>query len=127
MTKHGAVHWNELMTSDVKKARAFYATTLGWTYDDMPMPTGTYTIAMADGQMVGGIFDVTAAGLPLQPDVWFTYFAVDDLDAALARLKQAGGTVTREPRETPGVGRWAIVTDATGASFSLMTPVPDPA
>ena len=37
MTEHGAVHWNELNTRDVKKAKDFYKKTLGWSYDDMPM------------------------------------------------------------------------------------------
>lgn len=124
MTTHGAVHWNELMTNDIRKAKDFYAKTLGWTYDDMPMPNGTYTIAKSGGQMVGGLFDMAASGIKGMPDVWFTYFAVDDLDAALGKLKAAGGKVTREPWEAPGVGRMAMVVDNSGAMLSLMTPAP---
>ena len=28
---HGEFCWNELMTGDVAKAKAFYAKTIGWT------------------------------------------------------------------------------------------------
>ena len=40
MTAHGAFHWNELMTRSPDEARAFYAETLGWTYDAVPMAGG---------------------------------------------------------------------------------------
>ena len=50
---HGHFHWNELMTRDVEKAKKFYADTMGWTFDAMPMPDGgTYSLAMAGGQPV---------------------------------------------------------------------------
>ena len=53
MTAHGQFHWNELMTRNVEQAKKFYAETMGWTYNAMPMPGGvTYTIAMA-GQRAG--------------------------------------------------------------------------
>jgi uncharacterized protein len=37
MAAHGTFNWNELMTRDVAKAKAFYGATLGWTFSDMPM------------------------------------------------------------------------------------------
>ena len=43
---HGTFYWNELMTRDVARAKTFYADTIGWTYDAMPMPGGgTYWVA----------------------------------------------------------------------------------
>ncbi len=44
MWTHGHFYWNELMTPDVGKAKDFYAKTLGWTYEDMAMPDGTYFV-----------------------------------------------------------------------------------
>ena len=54
MTAHGTFHWNELMTHDVAKAKTFYAQTLGWTFEDVPMPgmDTTYTLIRSDGEMV---------------------------------------------------------------------------
>ena len=46
MAAHGTFNWNELMTHDVAKAKAFYGATLGWTFSDMPMQAGgVYTLA----------------------------------------------------------------------------------
>ena len=126
MTAHGAFHWNELMTRDVKKAKDFYKKTLGWTYEDMPMGDmyGTYTIAKSGGQMVGGMFKMEGPMFKDTPDGWFTYIAVDDLPKRLKKVKEAGGKVVREPWDVPGVGKIAIVTDAVGAIHGWMVPAP---
>ena len=97
MTAHGAFHWNELMTRDVKKAKEFYKKALGWTYEDAPMGDmyGTYTIIKSDGEMVGGMFKMEGPMFDKIPDGWFTYVAVKDLDKALKAAKGAGGKVLR--------------------------------
>ena len=43
MTEHGHFHWNELTTRDIERAKKFYADTLGWTFESMPMPEGAPT------------------------------------------------------------------------------------
>ena len=53
--REGQFVWRELMTSDVDKSRGFYGELLGWTFQDMPMPTGTYTLAKKGEVMVGGM------------------------------------------------------------------------
>ena len=47
MWSHGHFYWNELMTRDVEGAKAFYEGTIGWTFEAMPMPDGTYWIIKA--------------------------------------------------------------------------------
>ena len=42
---HGHFHWNELMTRDPEGAKSFYSQTIGWTFNDMPMPDGTYHVS----------------------------------------------------------------------------------
>ena len=52
---HGSFCWNELLTHDPARARKFYADTIGWTFDPMPMQDGgTYWVAKAGDKMVGG-------------------------------------------------------------------------
>lgn len=125
---HGKIWWSELMTRDVAAAKAFYAATCGWSYDEMPMDGGEdYTCAMQGGRPTAGIMDM--AGLPGMdgvPPHWFTYIAVDDVDAAAEATAQAGGTILRPAFDVPGVGRIVIVTDPTGAAVGLMTPTPMP-
>jgi predicted enzyme related to lactoylglutathione lyase len=123
-TIHGTVWWSELMTRDVAAARAYYEQVCHWQFDEMPMPEGTYLVAQAHGRPVAGLMDM--AGLPGMDDVpphWFTYLAVDDLDAALAAADAAGGQTVRAPYDVPDVGRIALVKDAGGAAVGLMTPV----
>jgi predicted enzyme related to lactoylglutathione lyase len=123
MDNHGTVWWTELNTFEPAKARAFYQALLGWEFDEMPMPGGTYLVARIGDEMVAGIFDMKAGGLPKEtPSHWFTYIAVDDVDLRVKQVVTLGGKVLREPWDIPGVGRVAIIMDAAGAGVGLMTP-----
>jgi uncharacterized protein len=121
---HGHFVWNELLTDNVEKAKAFYAATIGWTFDPMPMAKGgTYWVAKHDGKPVAGIMDMTCDLPPGIPPHWFAYLEVDDVDARLPQAVAAGARVQKEPFDIPGVGRIAILADATGAMMGWMTPV----
>jgi predicted enzyme related to lactoylglutathione lyase len=48
-----------------------------------------------------------------------TYFAVADADAAAAAVGATGGTVLREPVDSPH-GRLAVVADPWGAAFTVI-------
>ncbi len=123
MAPHGRFYWNELMTDDVEKAKAFYEATLGWRFDAMPMDGGeTYYVAMLDGEPVAGMMDKSMLP-PEVPSHWFSYINVDDVDARLEKLKAHEGRVLREPFEVPGIGRIAIVADPTGAPMGWMSAV----
>ncbi len=119
---HGAFMWNELMTADVEKAKSFYAKTVGWTIEEMKMPTGSYWIAKAGGTPVAGMMNMTGMVPPGTPPHWFSYLEVDDVDRRAKDVEANGGTVHRAPFDIPDVGRIAIVADATGAMLGLMTP-----
>lgn len=122
MSKHGTVHWTELMTRDVTGTKAFYEAMCGWTFSEMPMPTGMYYLGMRDGVPVAGLFDVSGSDFEGYEPQWMTYFAVDDIDAALEQTRDAGGKIAREVFEIPGVGRIAMITDPGGAELGIMTP-----
>lgn len=126
---HGAVWWTELMTRDIEAAKAYYGAVCGWTWDSMPMGEGgDYHLAMRQGRPVAGAMDMSGmAQMENVPPHWFSYFAVDDVDAAVTATVAAGGKVIREPFEVPGTGRIAILEDPTGAAMGLMTPVPQAA
>ena len=123
MESHGHFHWNELMTRDVEKAKTFYANTLGWAFEGMEMPDGTYWIATVDGEPVAGIFDISSAEYQGVPESWMPYIAVDDVDARVRKAAQAGAKVMKEPFDVPGVGRIAMLTEPGGAGIGWMTPV----
>ena len=120
---HGAFVWTELMTPDVEKAKAFYAASLGWTFAPTPGPSGsTYWIASMNGRPVGGVMSLVDLP-PGAPTAWFPYIEVDDVDQRAAQLGAQGGALARPAFDIPGVGRIAIVRDATGAMVGWLTPV----
>jgi predicted enzyme related to lactoylglutathione lyase len=122
---HGTFYWNELMTRDVEGAKKFYADTLGWSYDAMPMPGGggTYWLATMDGEPVGGILDISAPDFGQVPESWMAYIAVDDVDARVAKAVKAGAKLMKPVFDVPGVGRIAILLQPDGAGVGWMTPV----
>jgi len=102
MSGHGTPLWNELSTSDVEAAKAFYARLLGWQYDIMPMPEGDYVVAKAGDAMTGGIMKLP---MPEMASQWVPYFHVDDVDAAHAVAAEAGGTTLTPVTDVSNVGR----------------------
>lgn len=125
MADHGTFHWNELMTNDVESAKAFYAATLGWTFNQFGGPDFTYWVCMAGETPVGGIMPLEGVAPEGANPHWFSYVAVDDVDARVEAAKNAGGTLVRETFEVPMVGRIAIILDPTGARIGIITPVED--
>ena len=123
MSEHGQFHWNELMTHDVEKAKRFYAETMGWTYDAMPIPEGgTYTLAMSGGIPVAGILDVNGPDFDGTPESWMPYIAVDNVDERVKMATKAGAKVVKPAFEIPGGGRIVILQEPGGASVGWMTP-----
>jgi uncharacterized protein len=125
MWSHGSFYWNELMARDVERAKSFYGSTIGWTFEAMPMPDGTYWVAKMDDEPVAGIFPMTGPDFDGVPENWLPYLAVDDVDAVLKAAKAAGAKVMREPFDVPTVGRVAIVQAPGGATIAWITPVGD--
>ena len=126
MSDHGRFIWYELMTPDVAGAKAFYGPVLGWTFEEMDGGGMAYTIAsVGPGAGVAGLMalsdELKSAGVP--PN-WSAYVDVDDVDAALQKVKALGGAVEMEPMDIPGVGRFAVIADPGGAAIAVMTPAP---
>ena len=121
---HGTFYWNELMTRDVEGAKTFYAGTLGWSFDAMPMPGGggTYWVAKMGEEPVGGILDISAPEFGPVPESWMAYIAVDDVDARVKKAVQAGAKLMKPAFDIPGIGRIAILTQPDGAGIGWMTP-----
>ncbi|MFD0978952.1 VOC family protein [Tropicimonas aquimaris] len=121
---HGAIWWSELMTRDLPGSVKYYEDVCGWSFEDLPAGEEDYRVAVAHGRPVAGIRDVTGLEEFEGDDPhWFTYIAVDDIDAALERTRFAGGRVMQAPMDVAGVGRIALVSDAGGAPVGLLTPV----
>lgn len=113
--------WNEFMTRDYDGAKKFYADVFGYTYTEMGDDGFQYSTIELDGNTVGGIGGLPAEVPAHVPPHWRAYFAVDDADAAVARVTALGGAVLRAPMDMP-YGRHADVADPQGAMFSIIKP-----
>jgi len=118
MSAHGMSVWSELMTTEVEKAKDFYARALGVTFTQFDE---SYHIAMAGGKPAWGIMDMSKRP-PDGPSGWFTYLAVDDVDARVKQAQEAGGELCMPVFDVPTVGRIAILRDPTGALIGWMKP-----
>ena len=118
----GSLTWNELTTTDMAAAKAFYPAVLGVTIRDVSMGEGmTYTLFEVDDRAVAGGMQVDPAGMPTQ---WSVYLAVDDCDAVHAKAVELGATPVMGPEDAPP-GRFAILTDPQGGIFSIIRNNPD--
>lgn len=124
MAGPGSFMWNELSSKDLDASKKFLGDVVGWTFEEMDMGTGTYTIAKSGGEQVAGMMSTQD---PNQPSSWVSYVHVADVDAAAAKVEAAGGNIMVPMMDVPNVGRFCWVQDPTGAVFAIMTPAPSPA
>ncbi len=112
----GAPSWFELGVGDIAEARKFYGDLLGWEFEPGTADDETGVIIRTPG-LDGGIHDGDWGASP------YLFFAVDDIDAALARVVELGGTILDSPGADPSQesehGRFALCTDDQGSSFGL--------
>jgi predicted enzyme related to lactoylglutathione lyase len=111
--------WWELMTTDVAKAKDFYGKVLGWGYADMPMGDFDYTIVKVGKTDNGGMMPMNGPMWEGVPPHWMVYFAVTDTDEICRKIEATGGKVCVPPTDIP-VGRFAVVNDPQGATFSVI-------
>jgi uncharacterized protein len=121
MGSHGGFVWYELLTTDRKIAKAFYASVVGWRARDASMPGSAYGLFT--------IRDVPVAGLMSLPEDtsqtgvtphWIGYVGVDDVDAAAGRIIELGGAVYVPPTDIPNISRFSVVADPQMATLALV-------
>ena len=119
MNESGAFCWNELNARDVDAAKAFYPAVFGWgvlTHEGGPMPYSEWQIG-ADS--IAGMLPMPPGVPDAVPSFWLVYFAVDDSDAAAAKVTELGGSVMMSGIDSPA-GRFSVVADPQGATFAVI-------
>lgn len=115
--------WHELNTWEPETALAFYRRTLGWEFEQSPLPGGEgFWLARKDGKPVGAVYELTAPDHEGIPSHWMTYLSVPDVEQAEADTTKAGGEILRPMMAIPGVGKLSVVTDGSGALVGLIEP-----
>jgi predicted enzyme related to lactoylglutathione lyase len=98
---------------DLGAARAFYSATFGWEFNDYGGGYAGIRASGGDGE-VGG---PNPSGRVGSGGVLVLLYS-DDLDATVAQVKDAGGTIAQEPYEFPG-GRRFHLRDPAGKELGV--------
>jgi predicted enzyme related to lactoylglutathione lyase len=145
VNEEGSLNFNGLATRDVEAAQRFYGAVFGWGV--LPLPGGPmWTLPgygdhleesspglreqMAQMGAPDGFIDVVAMLSPIPADDrdtpahWSVTFAVDDVEATVARARELGAEVVSGPVDAPWT-RIAVIRDPQGATFVAGQFVPE--
>jgi predicted enzyme related to lactoylglutathione lyase len=120
---NGEFCWNELMTTDTRKAKAFYEGLLGWKSQDLPMEGMTYTMFSKGEKNIGGLIQIPAEAQGTIPSHWMSYILVANLSEMVKKAESLGAQVKRPVSIVPGMGHFAILSDPSGAHIALWEPM----
>ncbi len=117
----GTPSWVDLATPDMEETVAFYSGLFGWEVPESENAeqTGGYRTALSGGRTVAGVMPLMQEG---QPPVWSSYVNVEDADATVARVREAGGNVLAGPMDVMDLGRMAVFMDPAGAALGIWQP-----
>lgn len=106
------VHF-EFPADDTGRAREFWSSLFGWSFRDWEGPIEYHTI---EGIEPGGAIYPAQSG-ERGPIV---YFDVDDMDAAVRRVRDLGGEA-EDKQPIPRIGWFSRAKDSEGNPFSLFS------
>ena len=110
-TKLPRLNFVELPAADLAAAKQFYATLFGWSLTGFGPSYACTMTGDVDLGLQGDPGEAPSAPLPV--------IEVDDLDARMARIEAAGGTISKPVFAFPG-GRRCHVRDPNGAEIAIM-------
>jgi uncharacterized protein len=120
----------DLSVRDLGAARRFFESALGWHFERFPMPYEYYRIqagTAGEAGIDGGIGAVADAPLAGGRPLTQLTLPVPALDAALARVVDAGGRVVEPRLPIPGIGWYATCAEPGGLMFGLIEADPSAA
>ena len=123
------VHF-ELPAEDRKRMADFYTRAFGWKTQLLGEDMGNYVLATTTetddkgmpktpGAINGGFY-VKDAGM--QAEAPSIVIGVDDINAAMKNVTDAGGKIFGEPAEIPGYGTYVSFFDTEGNRIGIMQP-----
>lgn len=118
-SKFGDFCWNELATTDLQKAKDFYGKVFGWKFIDHDMGDMSYTMIKVNDKECAGIWAIPKEKTKEIPPHWMTYILVEDADKSLDDAVKHGAKVVKSVEKAGDYGRFAIMTDPTGAHIAL--------
>jgi uncharacterized protein len=131
MSKMDSVVHFEMPYDDRARMAQFYRDAFGWQTRMLGEEMGNYVLAMTTDSdesgpkrpgAINGGFYARKSDWPVQhPSL---VIAVDDIQAAVRKVGQAGGNVLGTPMEIPGIGQYVSFIDTEGNRVSMLQPNP---
>jgi predicted enzyme related to lactoylglutathione lyase len=124
----GAVHggplgmatWPELHTTDAVAAAAFYGGLFGWkTHPEKDIAAAQYVEWINGEAHFGGMMPMRGDQWKGVPPHWMIYITVANCDESAAKAEELGAKVCVPPTDIPHTGRFSVIDDAQGATFSV--------
>lgn len=114
----GELTFFEIGVDDTVRARAFYGSLFGWRFEPGPSGDG---FEIATPNVRGGMHGADAGAVP------YVFFKVEDMEAALDRVRGLGGTVEEanaegDAKNVARFGRFEFCRDDQGSYFGLHQP-----
>jgi uncharacterized protein len=131
MSKMNPVVHFEMPYDDRERMAKFYQNAFGWQTRMLGAEMGNYVLATTTesddgrpkepGAINGGFFPKRPDWPAQHPSV---VIAVDDIEATMKKVADAGGKVLGEPMEIPGVGQYVAFFDTEGNRVSMLQRLP---
>ena len=119
-TGFGSFCWQQLNTTDLSAAEAFYMKLFGWESkreaNAEMAQWGPFAVLKNQGHEIATIMQMpTDAG---SQSHWLSYVWVKDIEAGFAKMQALGGKTFVPPRTIPE-GRFAVFADPSGALLAM--------
>jgi predicted enzyme related to lactoylglutathione lyase len=119
----GRVIHFEIHAMDPERAAKFYRDCFGWQIESWGGPMEYWMVttgAAGEPGIDGGIMKRAEAADGDSITSYVNTIDVDDLEAAMAKIRQSGGSITTQKSAVPGVGWLAYAKDTEGNRFGIM-------
>ena len=113
MNLHEKINYIELPAKDLAATKVFFQSVFGWSFVDY----GPEYIAFSDQGIDGGFFKSELASSS-QNGAALVIFYSNQLEATLAKVEKAGGSIVRPIFSFPG-GRRFHFTEPSGNEFAV--------
>lgn len=125
------VHF-EIHARDLDAISQFYESVFGWTIKDMGPDMGNYRIVTTGTDSPGDKWPGINGGITPRNgnppdgseaiDAFVCTIGVDDVDEYISKVQDAGGSISLDKMDVPGVGWLVYCKDIEGNIFGMLQP-----
>ena len=113
MKEHEKINYVEFPAKDIAKAKAFFTTVFGWTFEDF----GPEYTAFSNQGLDGGFFQSDRNVSAANGSALIVFYSAR-LEQTMARIEEAGGSILQPIFEFPG-GRRFHFADPNGNEYAV--------